>query len=213
MTMTKEVKIVLFDGFDRTGKDTIANQLSYEKNICKFHHAFMGYELTRNIFKQYHDDPSFVNDVSRSMAISELIQVVSQATSLVELDIEDPILIVPRSFVSTLIYDAVRRGFVSRHDLGHYEKIIELEEKRSGIKLNFVPMVFTTSVETMKERGSAEDSFEVLRYGEVSEFTKRTIELIHTSESPYIKKPIILHNDGCELFDFYKVVKKYVYSL
>jgi thymidylate kinase len=164
-----KVKLLMIEGMDRAGKDTLAYELerqTYTKNIKlnifgPINHDTY-YDVNRTMLGSA-KSPYFKNVVGEAMAISEYMQVLSHV-----LDYRRTAFVMARSFVSTVVYDWVRG--LGRTGLSDtiYE-MTKVFEAKNNIKLDLRLLKLYVSKSEQRARGSTEDSFEQLNYDKILE--------------------------------------------
>jgi thymidylate kinase len=204
--MTEKVKLLVIEGLDRTGKDTLAEHFE-EYAVLRHRHNNLGrgldkeyYEITRSNMKD--SDPYYVSAITSAMAVSEFIQLLSFIKRCVVRHGRRSF-VVPRLFPSTVVFDAVR-GIQKRTRLeANILKMKERFEKENDIEIDMRLLTLFANRDTMIQRGSTEDSFEIKNYDKiVLEF------LMYTQKE--IDRPVMFSKSG--MMDVSSMTEEEVYE-
>ncbi|QNH71841.1 hypothetical protein P9VFCI_114 [Rhizobium phage P9VFCI] len=178
--MTKKVRVLVVEGVDRSGKDTLVRKLG-ENAIHQFKHN----NLETNLHREYYgitrsnmksDNAEFVSRLTKSMAIVEFMQLLA---FIKRYHFEHDMFSVARLFPSTVVYDAVRGikpDFSLKSDLLRIKLRFEQE---NDIEIDMRLLTLFVNAAVMIERGSTTDSFEIKNYHRIEhEFEEYTMNEI-----------------------------------
>jgi thymidylate kinase len=164
--MVKRQKLLIIEGLDRSGKDSLAFELQKDgvHEIRVNDYNFCGkdryYETTRQMMKS--DSVNFVHEITTSMAIVELMQTLTIMKQLSYIDTFS----IARSFPSTSVFDEIR-GVHNTSFNYTIDKILRQFERENDVQIDLYLLKLFVSKEEMERRGSAEDSFEWINYSKI----------------------------------------------
>ncbi|QIG68075.1 hypothetical protein EVB55_140 [Rhizobium phage RHph_Y68] len=191
--MATPINLLVIEGLDRTGKDTLAERFHYETDaVCIEHNQFRDftqkeyYETTRTMMR----DPinQFVSEVTTAMAITEFMQVLTMIRRYEKDGLRD--FCISRLFPSTVVFDAIRG--IKNEVEDRIQTLLYNFERANGIQINMKLLTLLATKEVMKERGSTDKSFEIRNYDEiVKTYSKYTNE--HASKRYLFKKAAVLN--------------------
>ena len=165
--------ILGLDGMDRTGKSSIGKSGNilvagtFSDRLGRDFTCFNGHEnrystVAKECFKDRFNGVSKI--VSSGIAIAELLEGIEYM-----FDYGCDSLIMPRTFVSSLVYMRMRGDYTAATML--MQDIQPILEK---FDIGFMSVLLTVSKETMKERGSKDDSYEILYYDQIAQSMSST---------------------------------------
>nr|CAI3971133.1 hypothetical protein ORM20_00084 [Ochrobactrum phage ORM_20] len=158
--------IVGLDGMDRTGKSSLGASRSLKASgvfsdmIGQDFISFNGHEnrysaIAKECFKDTSNGISAA--VSKGVAIAELLEGIEHMNSF-----GYDGLIMPRTFASSIVYMCMRGDYTEAEIL--MQDVRHILEK---FEISYVGFYLEISKETMIERGSKEDSYEIVKYNHV----------------------------------------------
>ncbi|QGZ13894.1 hypothetical protein PP939_gp214 [Rhizobium phage RL38J1] len=210
--MTKKARVLVLEGLDRTGKDTLARRFS-ENAVFEFKHNNFDinlhreyYDITRSNMKS--DNKEFVSRITNAMAISEYMQLLGFIKRYVGYGYDD--FVVPRLFPSTIVFDAVRGAALTRLE----EVILEIKkrfEEENDIEISMRLFTMFVQPQTMIERGSTKDSFEIKNYDKIAfhfaKYSERE-RLVHR----VFEKALIANVDDMTIDEVYELAENFLFQ-
>ncbi|AIK68392.1 hypothetical protein P10VF_179 [Rhizobium phage vB_RleM_P10VF] len=204
----KEVKLLVVEGLDRTGKDTLCERFHYDSDVCwikynDFNHQATRdeyYNTTRTMMK--HPSNRTVSKITTAMAIAEFLQVLSYIKFSIARGLTE--FVVTRAFPSTIVFDEIR-GIANDIEVT-IKMMREHFEIENDIKIDMRLLTLFISPDHMKARGSTEDSFEIKNYEKISQCFERYTEYESSSRLIFSKARNKTINEWSEdqLFEYAK---------
>ncbi|QIG69709.1 hypothetical protein EVB81_140 [Rhizobium phage RHph_I46] len=211
--MTKEVKLLVVEGLDRTGKDTLCERFHWDSDAVHIElnefrdfpkHTY--YDTTRQMMRS--NKKSFVSAVTNAMAVTEFMQVLSFIKNYSDMGSNS--FSVARLFPSTVVFDLVRGVEESRLDT-LIAQIKKTFEEENDIKIDMHLLTLVTNKEEMLQRGSTEDSFEIVNYDTILDyFMEYTTD--HSFSKTLFKKAFIFSVTGMSFDEVFESAWNFLFT-
>jgi hypothetical protein len=202
--MTKRIDILLFDGHDRTGKDSIADMFD-RRDIAHRITTGNGYrDASRIIFGQ---NKGLAEDISQSMAKVEFMQLHDTVyREFVENGVDTFVL--PRSFLSSMAYDLFRGCMIDRNlaVIDDLNRTLSERFNEENVELRFHAIFFHADIISMMERGSDVTSFEIMNHVKIDRSFDSVNNLIPFTRIFFGRRAEWVYTQGRTLEDVYNSV-------